>query len=250
MTERGVGRQFDEGPAPVATRPVDDAIAKRLFECVTSIEPIRAVRPRSTSERTARAARGPTPNTGGNRLFYLASPPEHVRADQQAAWPHRHASRKERHLAAAGRREPFGTDLASAKALNELCCRLLDEHQIYRIDHYLGKERCRTSWCFASPTASSSRSGTAITSITSRSRSTKSSASAVAAASTTNRRPARHGAESSLPAALAGRDGAAGEIRRRGGAFGKGRSAGGDPDPGEAEALRDPCAASMSAAGR
>ena len=36
--------------------------------------------------------------------------------------------------------KPFGTDLASARALNQSLTRLMNEHQIYRIDHYLGKE--------------------------------------------------------------------------------------------------------------
>jgi glucose-6-phosphate 1-dehydrogenase len=36
--------------------------------------------------------------------------------------------------------KPFGKDLASAKALNAELLRNLDESQIYRIDHYLGKE--------------------------------------------------------------------------------------------------------------
>ena len=36
--------------------------------------------------------------------------------------------------------KPFGTDLASAKTLNDELLKLVDEHQIYRIDHYLGKE--------------------------------------------------------------------------------------------------------------
>lgn len=36
--------------------------------------------------------------------------------------------------------KPFGKDLASAKALNSALLRHLDESQIYRIDHYLGKE--------------------------------------------------------------------------------------------------------------
>src|SRR5436190_678567 len=36
--------------------------------------------------------------------------------------------------------KPFGTDLASAKALNSELLKLVEEHQIYRIDHYLGKE--------------------------------------------------------------------------------------------------------------
>ena len=36
--------------------------------------------------------------------------------------------------------KPFGSDLASARALNNRLLKVLDEDQIYRIDHYLGKE--------------------------------------------------------------------------------------------------------------
>jgi len=36
--------------------------------------------------------------------------------------------------------KPFGTDLASAQALNQLLHQHLDESQVFRIDHYLGKE--------------------------------------------------------------------------------------------------------------
>jgi glucose-6-phosphate 1-dehydrogenase len=36
--------------------------------------------------------------------------------------------------------KPFGHDLASARALNAILARHFDETQIYRIDHYLGKE--------------------------------------------------------------------------------------------------------------
>src|SRR3546814_16580273 len=36
--------------------------------------------------------------------------------------------------------KPFGHDLASAKALNAAILKVLQEHQIYRIDHFLGKE--------------------------------------------------------------------------------------------------------------
>jgi len=37
-------------------------------------------------------------------------------------------------------KNPFGHDLASAHELNELLMSMFDEKQIYRIDHYLGKE--------------------------------------------------------------------------------------------------------------
>jgi glucose-6-phosphate 1-dehydrogenase len=36
--------------------------------------------------------------------------------------------------------KPFGTDLASARELNQKVHEVFSEHQIYRIDHYLGKE--------------------------------------------------------------------------------------------------------------
>ncbi|MEO8271590.1 MAG: glucose-6-phosphate dehydrogenase [Aureliella sp.] len=36
--------------------------------------------------------------------------------------------------------KPFGTDLATAKALNQAIARVFREDQVYRIDHYLGKE--------------------------------------------------------------------------------------------------------------
>jgi len=36
--------------------------------------------------------------------------------------------------------KPFGRDLASARSLNRTLHRVFDEHAIYRIDHYLGKE--------------------------------------------------------------------------------------------------------------
>lgn len=36
--------------------------------------------------------------------------------------------------------KPFGSDLASARKLNEAVHHVFSEHQVYRIDHYLGKE--------------------------------------------------------------------------------------------------------------
>lgn len=36
--------------------------------------------------------------------------------------------------------KPIGSDLASAKAINDGVCEYFEERQIYRIDHYLGKE--------------------------------------------------------------------------------------------------------------
>jgi glucose-6-phosphate 1-dehydrogenase len=128
-----------KGLRQFATRPVDDKIAKRLFECVTAIEAdpkapasFDALRDRLDRLEAAR-------ETGGNRLFYLATPPN-------AFLPISRQLGRTGMLAEDGawRRlvieKPFGTDLASARALNSELLKLVDEHQIYRIDHYLGKE--------------------------------------------------------------------------------------------------------------
>ncbi|MEO6722876.1 MAG: glucose-6-phosphate dehydrogenase [Ferruginibacter sp.] len=44
--------------------------------------------------------------------------------------------------------KPFGHDLESAKALNVLLQKIFDEKQIYRIDHYLGKETVQNIMAF------------------------------------------------------------------------------------------------------
>lgn len=44
--------------------------------------------------------------------------------------------------------KPFGNDLESAKSLNKLLCSIFQEKQIYRIDHYLGKETVQNIMAF------------------------------------------------------------------------------------------------------
>ncbi len=44
--------------------------------------------------------------------------------------------------------KPFGHDLESAKELNKLLSGIFDECQIYRIDHYLGKETVQNIMAF------------------------------------------------------------------------------------------------------
>ena len=44
--------------------------------------------------------------------------------------------------------KPFGTDLASARALNDLVHRIFDEEQVFRIDHFLGKEPAQNILAF------------------------------------------------------------------------------------------------------
>ncbi len=77
----------------------------------------------------------------GNRIYYLAVPPAlFVPTVQQL--------HRSRFVGPAGHgrfarlivEKPIGRDLASATAINDAIAAVFDEHQIFRIDHYLGKE--------------------------------------------------------------------------------------------------------------
>lgn len=86
----------------------------------------------------------------GNRLFYLAVSPEffedilhslreanlHQPADASKSWVRVIVEK------------PFGDDLETARALNRQAQSVFHEHQIYRIDHYLGKETVQNLLAF------------------------------------------------------------------------------------------------------
>ncbi|UCF19130.1 MAG: glucose-6-phosphate dehydrogenase [Gemmatimonadota bacterium] len=78
--------------------------------------------------------------TEGNYLYYLATPPsffsEIPRCLQEVALTAEEVGRWRRVIV----EKPFGRDLESARTLNRELLSILDESQIYRIDHYLGKE--------------------------------------------------------------------------------------------------------------
>lgn len=125
-------RERDKGEG--ATRHLDDKVWKRLAKGIgyltgDFLEPAtyQAIAERIEKNRT------------GNAIFYLATSPRFFSGVVQQ-------------LGAAGlldeangfRRvvveKPFGSDLASAEALNACLLKVMNEKQIYRIDHYLGKE--------------------------------------------------------------------------------------------------------------
>jgi glucose-6-phosphate 1-dehydrogenase len=73
-----------------------------------------------------------------NVVFYLAIKPD----DFPAVIKNLDASglNKPRGLHRIVVEKPFGQDIESAQVLNELLHRYFDEHQVFRIDHYMGKE--------------------------------------------------------------------------------------------------------------
>jgi glucose-6-phosphate 1-dehydrogenase len=87
--------------------------------------------------------------TAGNRLFYLATQPsqvtEIVRQMGRVGLDHETRGGSWRRVVIE---KPFGRDLESARALNHEVLKVLRESQVYRIDHYLGKETVRNLLVF------------------------------------------------------------------------------------------------------
>jgi glucose-6-phosphate 1-dehydrogenase len=81
----------------------------------------------------------------GDRIYYLAVPPTlfapTVKQLARARFVSRAtASADARPFARVIVEKPIGRDLESARAINDAIAEVFDERQIYRIDHYLGKE--------------------------------------------------------------------------------------------------------------
>src|SRR5258707_10258693 len=139
--------ELEIGLRRYAVGKVDDEILRRLLRCVGYVaggadDPATYQRLKEALTRVER-----TRDTRGNRLFYLATPPSAfapigrrlgetgLARGETGAW---------RRLIIE---EPFGVDLPSAQALNRELLEVLDERQIYRIDHYLGKETVQNIMC-------------------------------------------------------------------------------------------------------
>ena len=74
-----------------------------------------------------------------NRIFYLATAPGFFETIAESLGAHGLDQRQSAEVRLVVEK-PFGRDLESAQALNHALLSVFDERQIYRIDHYLGKE--------------------------------------------------------------------------------------------------------------
>jgi glucose-6-phosphate 1-dehydrogenase len=111
-------------------------------ELERSIHYVAVDGPRGYAELAERLAElDRTHGTAGNRLFYLATPP--------SAYEPIVAALGEAGLARPGvggrwarivLEKPIGHDLDSARRLNDVVNGVFDERDVFRIDHYLGKE--------------------------------------------------------------------------------------------------------------
>jgi glucose-6-phosphate 1-dehydrogenase len=139
-SEEAFRTELENGLSQFAIGTIDREVARRLFSCIGYVrgdaaDPTTYQKLDEALERVERVR-----DTRGNRLFYLATPPSAfapigrrlgktgLAREGNGAW---------RRIIVE---KPFGADLASAQALNRELLEVLDESQIYRIDHYLGKE--------------------------------------------------------------------------------------------------------------
>jgi glucose-6-phosphate 1-dehydrogenase len=121
-----------------ATRPVNQTIADRLLGCLTTVQadasdPASFVHLRNHLDKLAR-------DGIRNALFYLAVPPTAFMPISIGLGQAGLLKQDNDHWRRLVIEKPFGTDLDSARTLNRDLLKIASEHQIYRIDHYLGKE--------------------------------------------------------------------------------------------------------------
>src|SRR4051812_24231502 len=121
-------------------KPVDEELLKRLMQNIFYV----AGQYDSPDDQARLAEKlsqlDKTHQTGGNRLFYISTPPEAFEGIIQVL-----GEREVKHENGPGWsrviiEKPFGVNLKTAKELNKLLYTYWREDQIYRIDHYLGKE--------------------------------------------------------------------------------------------------------------
>ncbi len=116
--------------------------AKGLFYCSGDIDKPEDYQKLKTLLTELDAKRG----TRGNRVFYLAVAP-HFFAEsiQQLGKAGMLPDPAKQRLVIE---KPFGKDLSSAQKLNEVVREVCSEKQVYRIDHYLGKETVQNLMVF------------------------------------------------------------------------------------------------------
>jgi glucose-6-phosphate 1-dehydrogenase len=140
-------RAADSIRAHSRTQPVDEEILASLISSFdyhpldfSQSDGFKALRSKLEQLEDAR-------HTGGNRIYYCAIPPAAVPilVEQLSACGMAKGGPGYRRIVIE---KPFGTDLKSARELNEIVLNAFAERSVYRIDHYLGKETVQNILAF------------------------------------------------------------------------------------------------------
>src|SRR5438105_11809514 len=130
----------DTGSGP-ATEPFDarawEFVAERITHFAGDLtEPDTYARLFEVHEKVASEH-----HTGGNAIFYLAVASQLFGTIVEQLGASGLAQEREGSWRRVIIEKPFGSDLSSARTLNARILKVLSESQIYRMDHFLGKER-------------------------------------------------------------------------------------------------------------
>ncbi len=125
---------MEEAHSDVPLEEMWESFSQGLFYCSGNIDHPESYQKLNTLLSELDEKRG----TRGNRMFYLSVAPKffpeaikQLGAAGMIKDPYKHRLVIEK---------PFGRDLASAQSLNRVVQKVCKEDQVYRIDHYLGKE--------------------------------------------------------------------------------------------------------------
>lgn len=121
-----------------------DSFAKGIFYVAGDVNNADAYQEISKLLEKIDAERG----TAGNRVFYLSTSPSLYAEAVQQLGKAQLAKPEGKGWTRIIIEKPFGHDLESAKELNVEVARVFDEDQVYRIDHYLGKETVQNLMVF------------------------------------------------------------------------------------------------------
>ncbi len=137
-------QKFRESVAKYSrSQPIDEAIWNRFAERIECVPGAFDDAAAFAQLRETLDAMDQRRGTAGNRLFYMATPAsafQPILAQLSSARLIAPAPDTKRPWRRVVIEKPFGRDLTTARELNGLLAETLDESQVYRIDHYLGKE--------------------------------------------------------------------------------------------------------------
>lgn len=129
-----------KGVADYSRRPVDDArwpdFERSLFYTTgTFDDPAAYLELKRRLDEVEKECGIP-----GNRVFYLSIPPSAIETCVEQLRAAGLADAPEGSYARVIVEKPVGHDLQSAREINDVVAAVFDEEDVYRIDHYLGKE--------------------------------------------------------------------------------------------------------------
>jgi glucose-6-phosphate 1-dehydrogenase len=122
------------------TKPIDAAVWKKIEQSTYYVQGDYGSAADHAKLAAKLASLDKEKGTGGNRLFYLSTPPNTFEPIITCLGEEHRAGKDAKGSQRIIIEKPFGRDLASAVSLNKLLHSYFAEEQVFRIDHYLGKE--------------------------------------------------------------------------------------------------------------